>query len=212
MKGIFITFEGPDGAGKTTQVRMLAQALEKAGHDIVMTREPGGTSISDRIRSLVLSPEHKEMTHQAEVLLYAASRAQHVHELIIPSLEQGKIVICDRFIDASMAYQAYGLGLSAEAVWQINAFASSGLKPTRTYMLDLPVEVSAQRLMKRTEGALDRIEQKGVAYHSRVREGFHDIAQKNQDRIKIVDATQPIEKMAEQIFEDCLSLLNHSVS
>ncbi len=207
MKGKFISFEGPDGAGKTTQVKKLAEYLMYAGYDVVVTREPGGTPISDQIRGLILSPDHQEMADQAEVLLYAASRAQHVHELILPALEEGKIVISDRYIDASVAYQAYGLGIDLDAVISINRFASSGLQPDRTYMLDLSVEASRERLQSRTAGngmqGLDRIEQKGAAYHQRVREGFHRIAARETERIVVIDADRTAEEMAKQIIGDC---------
>ena len=152
MNGIFITFEGPDGAGKTTQLKKLAEELKKQGHDVLVTREPGGTAISDQIRSIILDPVNKEMVDQAEVLLYAASRAQHVHQLILPALAAGRIVLCDRFIDASVAYQAYGLGVDVEMVKAISHYASSGLQATRTYILDVPVEVSLARLHHRASG------------------------------------------------------------
>ena len=149
MSGYFITFEGPDGAGKTTQVKRLASELENRGYRVIVTREPGGTEISDHIRAILLHPEHRSMADQTEVLLYAASRAQHVHQTIKPALERGDIVICDRFIDASIAYQAYGLGIDEQVVRSINAFASSGLQPNRTYMLDLSAEVGRERILLR---------------------------------------------------------------
>ncbi|WP_248929120.1 dTMP kinase [Paenibacillus hamazuiensis] len=211
MKGLFITFEGPDGAGKTTQLKGLAAQLQAQGHEVVVTREPGGTAISDQIREVLLSPNNREMVDQAEVLLYAASRAQHVHELILPALEAGKIVLCDRFIDASMAYQAFGLGVDEETVRSINRFASSGLQPRRTYMLDVPVEISLTRLGRRQQtvsGAnLDRIELKTAEYHRKVREGFQRIAEQNKDRVVLIDANRPEEEIAKDILSDCNRLL-----
>lgn len=212
MKGLFVTFEGPDGAGKTTQIVSLANTLQGLGHDVIMTREPGGTTISNKIRALLLSPEHKEMVDQAEVLLYAASRAQHVHEVIMPALQQNKIVLCDRFIDASIAYQAYGLGIDEAIIYNINKYASSGIQPTRTYMLDIPVEESRRRLQQRAseagnEGGLDRIEQKDMAYHQRVREGFLNIAQNERDRVMLVDANRSVEEISRDIIEDCQRLI-----
>ncbi|MGG1514662.1 dTMP kinase [Paenibacillus oryzisoli] len=216
MNGIFITFEGPDGAGKTTQLKRLAEELKEQGYDILVTREPGGTVISDKIRSIILDPAHREMVDQAEVLLYAASRAQHVHELIIPALQAGKIVLCDRFIDASVAYQAHGLGIAAEQVKAISAFASSGLQATRTYLLDVPVEVSLSRLQQRASAAagqgLDRIEQKHAAYHSRVREGFHAIAADNPARVCVIDAHRSEDAIAADIRQDCEQLLKEHIS
>jgi dTMP kinase len=211
VKGIFITFEGPDGAGKTTQLKRLAKELQGMGYEIVVTREPGGTAISDQIRSIILSPDNQEMVDQAEVLLYAASRAQHVHERILPALKDRKIVLCDRFIDASVAYQAYGLGVDIQMVEAISSFASSGLQASRTYLLDVPVEVSQERLQQRANGSqqapLDRIEQKGFEYHRRVREGFHRIAEEQPKRVAVINAHRSEDEIAQDILADCKRLL-----
>lgn len=217
MNGIFITFEGPDGSGKTTQLKKIAQELQKLGHDVLVTREPGGTSISDKIRSIILDPVNGEMVDQAEVLLYAASRAQHVHELILPALKAGRIVLCDRFIDASVAYQSYGLGVDIEMVKNISKYASSGLQATRTYMMDVPVEVSLERLNQRAGATeftqqLDRIEQKNVEYHSRVRAGFHQIAADHPKRVIMIDANRDVERIAADIWQDCKQLLEEHIS
>jgi dTMP kinase len=202
VKGLFITFEGPDGSGKTTQLKKLASYLEQAGHSVMVTREPGGTSISDQIRTIVLSPDNSAMIGQTEVLLYAASRAQHVHEKIIPALIAGQIVLCDRFVDASVAYQAFGSGMEESEVRAINLFASSGLKPRRTYMIDVPVEVSQRRLLKRGQSefhlVLDRIEQKGSEYHNRVREAFHQIAKEDPERVCLISG----DRTEDEIFTD----------
>ncbi|MEB3102387.1 dTMP kinase [Ferviditalea candida] len=211
MKGIFITFEGPDGAGKTTQLKKLAFALQEEGWSAVVTREPGGTMISDKIREILLSPDHVEMSDQAEVLLYAASRAQHVRELIAPSLNRGEIVLCDRFVDASIAYQAYGLGVEERVVRSVNEFATGGLVPDRTYMLDIPVEESRHRLLTRSGAELtpelDRIEQKELEYHRRVREGFLRIAQAEPHRVRLLDAAGSEEVLAGAILSDVKLLL-----
>jgi dTMP kinase len=218
VNGKFITFEGPDGAGKTTQLKKLAEELKKQGHDVLVTREPGGTAISDQIRSIILDPVNKEMVDQAEVLLYAASRAQHVHQLILPALAAGRIVLCDRFIDASVAYQAYGLGVDVDMVKAISRYASSGLQATRTYILDVPVEVSLARLHHRASGTganaqqLDRIELKNVDYHSRVREGFHQIAADHPERVRVVNANRNEEEIAKEIWTDCNRLLEEHIS
>lgn len=211
MKGLFITFEGPDGSGKTTQMRRLGKQLEADGLDVVMTREPGGTAISDQIREIILSPEHQEMMDQTEVLLYAASRAQHVHEVILPALARGAVVLCDRYIDASIAYQGYGLGQDKKAIAAINRFASSGLQPRRTYLLDVPVEVSRERLLARANASggagLDRIEQKDIEYHGRVRDAFLLIAQTNAHRVLLVNAARTEDEIAADIGTDCARLL-----
>jgi len=206
VKGLFITFEGPDGSGKTTQMRLLGERLAAKGADVVRTREPGGTSIGDRLREIVLSPEHGEMMDETEILLYAASRAQHVREVIGPALAQGKIVICDRFVDASIAYQGYGLGQRPEEVAAINRFATGGLRPNRTYLLDVPATVSRERLLSRArvaDGAgLDRIESKEIEYHERVREGFLLIAKAEPERVMLIDANRPVDDIAADILAD----------
>lgn len=210
MRGCFITMEGPDGSGKTTQIRKLADALTAMGLQVMTTREPGGTRISDRVRELLLDPDHTEMTEQAEILLYAASRAQHVHERILPALAEGKIVLCDRFVDASLAYQAYALGRDPDVVRMINHFATSSLTPHRTYLLDVPIEVGLRRIRERaaSSGAgLDRIERRGPDYHRLVREGFARIAEAEPDRIRRIAADRDPDAVAEDIREDCKRLL-----
>lgn len=203
MNGKFLTFEGPDGAGKTTQLKRLAEHLESKGFEVLVTREPGGTPISDQIRSLLLNPAHTEMASQTEVLLYASSRAQLVHELIRPALAEGRIVLCDRFVDASIAYQSVGLGIDRVIVEQINRFATGGLTPDRTYMLDVDPATSHDRLIQR-EGAakLDRIEQRNQEYHGRVREAFLQIAEQCPDRIMLIDGKQSCDEIYKQIIGD----------
>lgn len=211
MKGVFITFEGPDGSGKTTQMKRLGEYLRQRYKDVVFTREPGGTPISNKIRELLLSPDHREMKDETEVLLYAAARAQHVREVIQPALARGAVVVCDRYIDASIAYQAYGLGQSPEIVEEISRYASGGLQPDRTYMMDVPVQVSRERLLARSgEAGLDRIEQKGDGYHERVREGFLHIARKHPQRVKLIDANRSEEEIAAEIRSDCEAWLEAS--
>jgi dTMP kinase len=211
VKGLFITFEGPDGSGKTTQLKKLAAAIEQDGYSVLVTREPGGTLISDKIRTIVLSPENEAMVDQAEVLLYAASRAQHVHEKIIPALQNNQIVLCDRFIDASVAYQAFGLGINETEVRAINRFASSGLQPDRTYMMDVSVEVSLQRMnlraLKAAHLALDRIEQKEEEFHHRVRAAFLEIAQQEQQRVCLIKADRSEDEIFADIRADFLQLI-----
>ncbi|NGQ96505.1 dTMP kinase [Brevibacillus sp. SYP-B805] len=205
MRGLFITFEGPDGAGKTTQVKAFAEALAQRGHDVLVTREPGGTAISDKIRGLILDPSHREMDDVTEALLYAASRAQHVREKVLPALARGTIVVCDRFVDASLAYQGFGLGLPVHKIKEINEFATGGLVPDRTYLLDIPVAAGRARLQARA--GLDRIEQKEAAYHERVREGFHTLAKEHPARIRVIDATQSVEAVAQEVLADFLRWL-----
>ncbi|WP_339060711.1 dTMP kinase [Tepidibacillus marianensis] len=206
MKGLFITFEGPDGAGKTTQVNQLAKYIQEQGFDYLATREPGGTEISNKIRQILLNPDHQELRDQTEILLYASSRAQLVHEVILPALNEGKIVLCDRYIDASIAYQAYGLGINRKIVEEINRFASSSLKPDRTYLMDIQPEVGRKRLINRDKtefgNQLDRIEQKQLEYHERVYKGFMDIAFEEPERVVKVAANDSVEEIFKKIRED----------
>lgn len=210
-RGLFITFEGPDGSGKSTQLQRLSIYLKSKGLSVVTTREPGGTVISDKIREILLNPVHQEMSPQAEVLLYAASRAQHVWQKIIPALNEGRIVLCDRFVEASVAYQGFGLGFGEELIRQINHFATGGLIPDRTYLIDLDPETAKKRMSLREQSEFkqdfDRIEQKDVQYHQKVREGFHDLAQRFPERIRLLDGLQSIEAIQRVITEDLEPLL-----
>lgn len=205
MKGTFITVEGPDGAGKTTQLQLLNDVLKEKGYNVMMTREPGGTRVGNEIRSLILNPDFEEMKEMTEILLYAASRAQHVEELIRPALEAGTIILCDRFVDASLAYQGYGLGHPIDLVRQINDSATGGLAPDRTYLFDLTVTDSKKRMMDR--GALDRIEQRDDAFRARVYNGFKQIAASDPERVQIVQANRSIEVIHQDLVEDVITYL-----
>lgn len=205
MKGTFITVEGPDGAGKTTQLQLLNDVLKEKGYNVMMTREPGGTRVGNEIRSLILNPDFEEMKEMTEILLYAASRAQHVEELIRPALEAGTIILCDRFVDASLAYQGYGLGHPIDLVRHINDSATGGLAPDRTYLFDLTVTDSKKRMMDR--GALDRIEQRDDAFRARVYDGFKQIAASDPERVQIVQANRSIEVIHQELVEDVITYL-----
>lgn len=205
MNGLFVTFEGPDGSGKSTQLQQLAGYLQAEGIPHLVTREPGGTSISDHIRTLVLDPRHEEMAHETEALLYAASRAQHVSEKIKPALADGKVVLCDRFVDASIAYQGYGLGLDITQVKAINDLATGGLVPDRSYFMDLSPESARQRMLARRtqqQAPLDRIEQKQLVYHKRVREAFQKLADENAGRVCFLDGEEDRKKLFMKIKAD----------
>ncbi|WP_187119804.1 dTMP kinase [Numidum massiliense] len=190
MSGLFITFEGPDGAGKTTQVNFLCQWLKESGIPFVRAKEPGGTAIGDKVRQLLLDPSHVEMADKAEILLYAASRAQLIEEVIQPALVDGQIVICDRYVDASLAYQGFGLGYPLRDIRAINDFGTGGIRPDRTYLLDLPAEEGIDRLQRYRPEGLDRMEQKTVAFHQRVRQGFLQLAAEEPARFHRIDARQ----------------------
>lgn len=209
-KGLFITFEGPDGSGKSTQIQKLAHYLKENNISYILTREPGGTRISDLIRGILLNPEHQEMKNNTEVLLYAAARAQHIEEKIKPALIEGKIVLCDRFVDASIAYQGYGLGIELQMIQQINQFAIQNIMPDRTYLFDISPEEGRKRMFNRLDEQvthLDRIEQKTIDYHVRVRKGFEEIANKDPHRIMRIDGSKSVDIIAKQIKDDFNQLL-----
>ena len=185
-RGLFITFEGTDGAGKTTQIQRLSADLRGASYDVCLTHEPGGTPISEQIRDMLLNPDHSEMAPTTELLLYAASRAQHVSEVIKPALEVGNIVISDRFADAMVVYQGYGRGLDLERIHYLNRIATDGVTPDVTFVLDLPVEIGLQRVQKSRR--LDRLEREKIEFHRRLREGYRALAKQEPQRLKIIDA------------------------
>jgi len=209
-RGIFITFEGPECAGKTTQIKLLKAYLESYGREAVVTREPGGTEIGEELRQIV--KHHVSgvpVTDEAEVLLFAASRAQHVSELIKPALQRGAVVICDRFFDSTTAYQGYARGLDMEFIDQLNSFAVSGTIPDITILLDLTAEESIERGSRREETLFveDRIESEKIDFHKRVREGFLKIAESEPDRLKIIPAIDTIENIHNKIVETIKPLL-----
>ena len=206
---MFITFEGLDGAGKTTQIERLRRRLEELGTHVVMTREPGGTAIGDALRSMLLDPGQTTLSGHTEALLYAASRAQLLAEVVRPALANGDIVICDRYVDASIAYQGAGLQLGIDAVGSVNAFATGGLRPDMTILMDLPVDESRHRVSEnvRTVGP-DRIEQRDVAYFERVREAFMQIARNEPDRVEVLDARQSPEDLEQEIWHLVSNRLN----
>jgi len=185
-RGVFVTFEGGEGTGKSTQIRMLAARLEAAGLLVRTLREPGGTRVGELVRELLLDPAHGAMTARAELLLYEASRAQLVGEVIEPALSAGETVLCDRFADSTVAYQGYGRGLPLDEVRALNAAATAGLVPDRTIVLDLDAE---HGLARATGEGADRLESEAAAFHERVRDGFRALAAEEPDRVRLVDAT-----------------------
>jgi len=206
VNGMFITVEGPDGSGKTTQLKLLEQALSAQGYEVVTTREPGGTKVGNSIRESLLSPEHDEMTARVEMMLYAASRAQNVEQVIRPALSRGAIVVCDRFIDASVAYQGFGLGYDLEHVLSLNEWATGGLTPDLTFLFDLTPSEASNRMRER--GQLDRIESRDEAFHQRVYDGFQTLLAQHPDRMVRIDANETIESIQDEVLDITCERLN----
>lgn len=198
MKGAFIVFEGVEGAGKSTQIRLLREYLEREGYEVVTTQEPGGTRLGRAIREILLNPEFKEMDPKTEALLYLASRAQHVSEVIRPVLDQKKVVLCDRFFLSSLAYQGYGRGLGLKKITEINEWAVQGLAPDFTFVLLLPVE---EGLKRATRHRIDRIERESLDFHRRVQEGFLALAKSSPQSLHVVDASRDREQIHHEIKE-----------
>jgi dTMP kinase len=193
---LFITFEGPEGSGKTTQMELLSGYLDEKGYSVLATREPGGTSIGDQIRTILLDPRNTEMLPASEALLFSAARAQIVHQVIRPYLARGGIVLCDRYADSTLTYQGYGHGLDLETLHIITALATEELKPDLTVYLDIDVEEGLRRKLtahKAGQAEWNRLDQQEAAFHHRVREGYLQMAAREPDRWLVVDATQPLE-------------------
>lgn len=210
MSGFFLTFEGIEGCGKTTQAARLKAALEKRGRTVVLTREPGGTTIGSKIRELLLDPTTKGLSALAELLLYEADRAQHVAETIRPALEAGKVVLCDRFSDASTAYQGAARGLAHATVESLNAIATGGLEPHLTLLLDVPPKVSVERARERamkSGSRPDRFEREDFPFHEAVRTGYLEIAARRPDRFVRVDANRSADEVERDILEIVTSRL-----
>lgn len=197
MIGVLITFEGIEGSGKSTQARLLADALRAHGHDVLAVREPGGSAIAEKIRALLLDPANTAMTPLAELLLYEAARAQLVAEIIRPALDRGAIVVCDRFYDSTTAYQGVGRGLRNVDFTTLNRLATGGLVPDLTLLLDVPVDTGLHRAKAGTAG--DRIEREPVEFHARVRQGFQTIAAAESVRVRLLDGLRPREELAAEI-------------
>ena len=202
---MFITFEGPEGSGKSSQLPDLASFLKERGCDVVCTREPGGTKIGDQIRQVLVCMENVELHPRTEILLFQAARAQLVEELILPSLKQGKVVLCDRYGDSTLAYQGYGHGLDQEKLKMMLEFATGGLKPDLTILLDVDVMTGLKR--KKAKDEWNRLDAYEISFHERVREGYHHLAAEDKKRWRIVDASQSMEKVQEEIRQIVLNAM-----
>ena len=205
-KGIFITMEGPDGSGKTTQIEKLKSYLEEKGYDVLITREPGGTRISEAVRGIILNKDFTEMDPVTEMLLYASARAQLVAQCIAPAIDSGKAVISDRFVDSSVVYQGIARELGIDTVYEVNRSAIRGYEPDITFLLDLPAEVGIAR--KKNQAELDRMENETLEFHKMVAEGYRSLARINENRIKTIDATLPIDEIYDIIKGDVEKLLH----
>jgi dTMP kinase len=200
---MFITFEGPDGSGKTTQIRKLIAVLQEKGLDIVHTREPGGTDIGDQIRSVIMNMKNKSMHPRAEILLFCASRAQLVEELIRPSLAEGKLVLCDRYADSTMAYQGYGHGLDRVVLSQLLNFATGGLKPDLTLLFDISAEAGLRRRLTNHD-EWNRMDDYALQFHERVRSGYLSMAAAEPERWAVINA----DRSPDAVHEDVLSVIS----
>ena len=204
MKSYFISFEGPDGSGKSTVLKqVVAEIGPRLKTQYLVTREPGGSKIAEKIRQLILDPVNEEMSAKTEALLYAASRSQHMFETVIPALKAGKIVFSDRFVDSSLAYQGAGRELGIAAVKQINDFATSKIEPDLTIFLDVKPQVGLTRIAKERAGKEDRLEQEKLNFHQKVYQGYQEVIKAYPERIKVVDANKPFNL----VVEDCVKII-----
>ena len=206
MKGYFITLEGPDGCGKSTVALGVCERLRQAGYEVVHTREPGGIEISEQIRNIILDPKNTAMDGKTEALLYAASRRQHLVEKVFPAVKEGKIVICERFLDSSLAYQGFGRNLGFDEILNINLFAIDNTYPDLTIYLDVDEQVGLDRLKDRS--FKDRLDQESIDFHHRVAKGYKEVLNRFKDRISIVDASKTIQEVIDASYKVIMDLIN----
>ncbi len=206
-KGLFITFEGPDGSGKTTVSTSVVERLQKEGYQVKYTREPGGSNIAEEIRNIILDPKNTEMDARCEALLYAAARRQHLVEKVLPALNAGITVISDRFVDSSLAYQGYGRNIGMEEIYSINMFAIEGKLPDKTIYLDVDAQTGLERI-NANRTTLDRLDAESEAFHNRVYEGYEKVVEKYKDRMVIIDASRPVEEVINDAYLTLKGLLD----
>ncbi|MCU7712805.1 MULTISPECIES: dTMP kinase [Priestia] len=207
MSGTFITFEGPEGAGKTTIIHMVQQKLIQEGYNIVLTREPGGIRIAEQIREIILNPSNTEMDARTEALLYAAARRQHLVEKVIPELNKGNIVLCDRFIDSSLAYQGNARGIGVEDIFAINQFAIEQTMPQATLYFDIEPEVGLERINKGRKDEINRLDLESLDFHYKVRDGYLSLLSEFPERIRRIDANKSVEKVCEEAYKQIKLIL-----
>lgn len=206
-KGVFITIEGPEGAGKTTIIEMLMERLKLEGYPAISTREPGGIEIAEKIRRVILDKENKAMDARTEALLYAAARRQHLVEKVLPAIERGYIVICDRFIDSSLAYQGYARGLGIDEVFAINQFAIEGMMPDATFYFDIDPVIGLDRINRDNGREVNRLDLEGFDFHHKVREGYHLLCKRFPNRMVKIDASQSVEAVFESAFDELFRII-----
>ncbi|WP_255457474.1 dTMP kinase [Sporosarcina sp. JAI121] len=207
QKGVFITFEGPEGAGKTTVIKELYKRLDKEGRNVILTREPGGIRIAEKIRGIILDNNHQEMDAKTEALLYAAARSQHLVEKVVPAIQEGTIVLCDRFVDSSLAYQGYARGLGIDEVLSINEFAIGETMPDLTVFFDIKPEAGLARITANDKREENRLDKESLRFHQDVYEGYQELIRRYPDRIQITDASLPQEQVTENVWKIICSQL-----
>lgn len=200
-RGYFITSEGPEGAGKTTVMNLLGEQLIQEGYDVVMTREPGGIMISEKIRNIILDNKHTMMESRTEALLYAAARRQHLVEKVKPALEVGKIVICDRFIDSSLAYQGFARGIGVEEILAINKFAIGDTMPNKTILFDIEPSVGLARINAHENREKNRLDVESLTFHEKVREGYLSLVDQYPERIDVIDASRSVDEVLKDVYQ-----------
>ena len=206
-KGLFITFEGPDGSGKTTVSSAVTRRLQNEGYRVRYTREPGGSEIAEKIRNIILDPKNTDMDARTEALLYAASRRQHLVDRVLPALAEGITVISDRFIDSSLAYQGCGRQIGIQEVYDLNCFAVEGHMPDRTIFLNVDAATGLERIAK-GRAVLDRLDQESIDFHQRVFDGYQKVIEMYRDRMIVIDASKPVEEVAEAAYQAVKGLLD----
>ncbi len=212
QKGFLITFEGIEGCGKSTQINRLARFLKEKGYPVKKIKEPGGTKVGEALRKILLDPKNRDMTSYTELLLYLASRSQLIFRLILPALQKGRVVLCDRFIDSTVAYQGYGRGLDLDKIEELNELITAGVKPDLTIVLDISPQEGLRRIEKRKRGKAkkrDRIEAEELSFHEKVREGYLKLAEREPERIIVLKADKKMEEIQEEIRKIVLNKMSN---
>ncbi|GAB4072080.1 dTMP kinase [Barrientosiimonas marina] len=209
MNGLFITFEGGEGSGKSSILKSAEQKLAARGYDVLATREPGGIEIAEKIRSIILDPEHTAMDARTEALLYAAARRQHLTEIVRPALESGKMVLCDRFVDSSLAYQGFARSIGMDEVLAINQFAIQDLMPDRTLFFDINPEKGLDRIARNENRERNRLDLEHIRFHEQVYAAYWKLVAEHPDRIHVIDADRPFADVEADTIQDVVSYVNH---